>query len=123
MNSLERLTATVNFQETDRVPVVAPIFGHAAHLSGISMDKYLQDGALLAKAQIHAIDYYGYDMIFALMDVNVETEAVGSVLKYKNTIIPALNGTLSRQPQTSLRYRCPTLPVTVACQNCYVLRK
>ncbi len=84
MNSLERVMAAINFQETDRTPIIAPVFGHAAHLANISMDRYLQDGELLAKCQIQALEHYNYDAVFALMDVNVETEAMGSVLQYEH---------------------------------------
>ena len=38
MNSLERVSAAVNFRQTDRVPVIAQVFGHAAMLSGVSLD-------------------------------------------------------------------------------------
>ena len=30
MNSLQRVAATIQLQETDRVPVIAQVFGHAA---------------------------------------------------------------------------------------------
>jgi uroporphyrinogen decarboxylase len=33
---------------------------------------------------------YGYDTVFAVMDVNVETEAVGSVLRYRRNQYPAV---------------------------------
>ncbi len=84
MNSIERISAAINFIKTDRVPIVAPVFGHAAYLTGILLNKYLQDGEQLAQCQIKALEYYGYDAVFALMDVNVETEAMGSVLKYEH---------------------------------------
>ena len=83
MNSLERVIAAVRFCMTDRVPVVAQVFGHAAPLSGVALGDYVQDGELLARCQIQALEYYGYDAVFALMDVNVETEALGSVLSYQ----------------------------------------
>ena len=86
MNSLERVTAAINFQETDRTPVIAPVFGHAAHLANISLDRYLQDGELLARCQIEALKHYNYDAVFALMDVNVETEAMGSVLQFEQNV-------------------------------------
>lgn len=80
MNSLERVVAAIRFEETDRIPVIAPVFGHAAHLFGIQLSKYLKSGKLLAETQIKAREYYGYDTVFAFFDVNVETEAMGSVL-------------------------------------------
>jgi len=83
MNSLERIQAAVSFEKPDRVPVIAQVFGHAASLAGVPLGDYVRDGELLARCQIKALEHYGYDAVFALMDVNVETEAVGSVLTYR----------------------------------------
>jgi uroporphyrinogen decarboxylase len=83
MNSLERIVAAVQFQATDRVPVIAQVFGHAATLSGISLEDYVRDGETLARCQLQAWQHYGYDAVFSVMDTNVETEALGSILKYR----------------------------------------
>ena len=83
MNSIERIKAAVNFEAPDRVPVIAQVFGHAATLAGVALGDYVQDGDLLARCQIQALARYDYDAVFALMDVNVETEAVGSNLTYR----------------------------------------
>ncbi len=82
MNSIERVIAAVEFKKPDRVPVIAQVFGQSAVLAGIPLGEYLRKGELIAKCQIKALEYYGYDSVFALMDVNVETEAAGSVLNY-----------------------------------------
>ncbi len=83
MNSIERIKAAVDFQTPDRTPVIAQVFGHAATLAGVALGDYVRDGELLARCQIQALDQYGYDAVFALMDVGVETEAMGSVLTYR----------------------------------------
>lgn len=88
MNSIERITAAVNFEIPDRPPVIPQVFGHAAVLAGVPLDKYVQDGELLAKCQIKALERYNYDAVFALMDANVETEAAGSVLSYRENQYP-----------------------------------
>ena len=88
MNSIERIKASVNFETPDRTPVIAQVFGHAAVLANVPLGKYVQDGELLARCQIKALESYGYDAVFALMDVNVETEAVGSVLSYREYQYP-----------------------------------
>lgn len=90
MNSLQRVQAAVRFEETDRVPVVAQVFGHAAALSGVAVDKYVRDGGLLARCQLNALERYGYDAVFSVMDVSVETEAVGSVLRYPENQYPVV---------------------------------
>ena len=88
MNSLERVAATLSFRTPDRVPVMAQVFGHAATLAEVKLGDYVRDGALLARCQIHALEYYGYDAVFALMDVGVETEALGSTLTYRDNQYP-----------------------------------
>jgi uroporphyrinogen decarboxylase len=88
MNSLERIQAAVAFRTPDRTPVIPQVFGHAATLAGVALGDYVRDGALLAHCQLQALEYYDYDAVFALMDVNVETEAVGSVLTYRTDQYP-----------------------------------
>ncbi len=90
MNSIERITATVNGNSTDRVPVVAQVFGHAAAINDEKLGAYLRDGSTLARCQIAALERYGYDAVFALMDVSVETEAAGSVLTYFDDRYPVI---------------------------------
>ena len=45
--------------------------------------KYIRNGKVLANCQLQALEYYGYDAVFALMAVHVEAEAVGLVLDYR----------------------------------------
>lgn len=90
MNSFKRINAAVNFQKPDRVPVIAQVFGHAGVVSGVSLGEYVQDGRLLAECQLKALKRYGYDAVFALMDVCVETEALGSSLAYRSHQYPAV---------------------------------
>jgi uroporphyrinogen decarboxylase len=90
VNSLERVVAAVKFQSTDRVPVIAQVFGHAAALAGISLDDYVRHGETLARCQLNAWKQYGYDAVFSVMDANVETEAAGSVLKYRKDRYPVI---------------------------------
>jgi len=90
MNSLERIAATIQFQETDRVPVIAQVFGHAARLSGVPLDDYVCEGETLARCQLRALYRYSYDAVFSVMDANVETEAAGSVLRYPGNQYPVI---------------------------------
>lgn len=90
MNSMERFQAAVGFRQPDRIPVVAQVFGHAATLCDEPLHRYLQDGELLGRCQLTAWQQYGYDAVFALMDVSVETEAAGSSLRYFDAAYPAV---------------------------------
>ncbi len=90
MNSIERIKATIQFQKTDRVPVIAQVFGHASTFAGVNLREYISDGAVLARGQLRALEHYQYDAVFALMDVNVESEAVGSRLTYRENEYPVI---------------------------------
>jgi uroporphyrinogen decarboxylase len=82
MTSLERVLAVLDNKEPDRVPVIAQVFGHAATVSGQPLGDYVRSGRLLAECQMKAVELYGYDAVFAVMDTSVESEALGSRLVY-----------------------------------------
>ena len=88
MKSLERIQATVNFEQADRLPVIAQVFGHTAVIAGKTIRDYVTSGSELADCQIKALERYGYDAVFAVMDVNIETEALGSRLVYRSHDYP-----------------------------------
>jgi uroporphyrinogen decarboxylase len=85
-----RIRATLQGNACDRVPVFAQVFGHAAVTAGVPLQRYLTDGATLARCQLHALERYGYDAVFALMDVCVESEALGSRLNYRESLYPTI---------------------------------
>lgn len=88
MNGIERIQAAASFEATDRVPLVPVILGYAATLAGVPLERYLRDGEVLARCQVQAQRRYGYDVVFAFMDLSVETEAMGSTLKYHERQYP-----------------------------------
>lgn len=88
MNSLERIRAAVAFRETDRTPVIPQIFAHAAVLTGTSFRDYMSDGAVLARCQIAALKHYAGDAVFGFMDAGIETEAMGSELRFHDQQYP-----------------------------------
>ncbi|NEX17603.1 MAG: uroporphyrinogen decarboxylase [Halochromatium sp.] len=90
MTGAERIRAAVAFETPDQIPVIAQVFGHAATLAGVDLQDYLRDGQLLARCQLAARDRYDLDAVFALMDVGVETEALGSVLRYRPAGYPTV---------------------------------
>ena len=90
MNAIERITKAINFEIPDRTPVIPQILGHAAVISKVPLHEYLRDGELLARCQVNAFQRYRHDAVFALMDVCVETEALGSVLEYKKNYYPLI---------------------------------
>lgn len=82
MNGLERIAAALALKRGDRVPIIGQVFGHAAALAGVPLGDYVRNGETLAHCQLRAQARYGHDAVFALMDVAVETEAMGSRLRY-----------------------------------------
>ncbi|MCP4108965.1 MAG: uroporphyrinogen decarboxylase [Desulfobacteraceae bacterium] len=90
MNSIERITAAVTFQKSDRIPVIAQIFGHSALISGHNLSEYVNSGEIAAKCQINALKRYGYDAVFAIFDTCIETEAAGSHILYREDLYPAV---------------------------------
>lgn len=90
MTGAERLQAAIAFRTPDRLPVLAQVFGHAAALAGVELRDYLRDGELFARCQLAARDHYDLDAVFALMDANVETEALGSQLRYRQSGYPTI---------------------------------
>lgn len=79
---------TVLKRKTERVPVIPQVFGHAAFMNKVPLTDYLKDGRILAECQIRAMETYGYDAVFAMMDVNVEAEAMGAKLVYRERFYP-----------------------------------
>ncbi len=71
MTSIERIKAVLENKMPDRVPVIAQVFGHTATVAGYPLCDYVQSGNLLAECQIKALEFYGYDAVFAVMDTSV----------------------------------------------------
>ena len=88
MNSLERIALTMKFRKPDRLPVIPQILGHTATLLNVPLSDYCRNGEILAKCQLHALDYYQHDAILAIMDVGVEAEALGAKLEYRGEQYP-----------------------------------
>ncbi|MGD0818624.1 MAG: uroporphyrinogen decarboxylase family protein [Methanomassiliicoccales archaeon] len=97
MRPFELVLRTVQFKPTDRVPVIPQIFGHAALCNQVPLSKYLKDGRVLADCQIRAAERYRSDAVFGLMDVNVECEALGSELVYRENNYPYIKSAPLRE--------------------------
>ena len=90
MNGLERMLAAVRFTPGDRPPVAPQLFGHAARWCGIPLRDYVQDGALMADCQLRTQAHYGHDAVFAFMDFGLESEAIGSRLRFYDAQYPEI---------------------------------
>jgi uroporphyrinogen decarboxylase len=73
MNGYQRITAALNGERPDRVPVMLHNFMMAAHEAGVSMRQFRTDPEALARSFIQAVETYGYDGI--LVDIDTATLA------------------------------------------------
>ena len=106
MTGLARILAAVRCGRP-RIPAVPQIFGHAARASGVPLRRYLTDPAVLARCQVAAMEGYGTDAVFALFDANVETEALGSRLRYPRDSYPTVERFILEQASAVTRLQVP----------------
>jgi uroporphyrinogen decarboxylase len=90
MDSLERIRRTLAFLPCDHPPVIAQVFAHAALARGRSVGDYLSSVAVAAACQIEAQAHYGYDAVFAVLDLTLEAEAAGAEVQFRQGIYPAV---------------------------------
>ncbi len=77
MNGYERITAALNGEKPDKVPVMLHNFMLAAREYKITMDQYRNDPKLIAECFIAAVDRYKYDGILVDIDTVTLAGAVG----------------------------------------------
>ena len=90
MTGMQRLEAALCLGVGSRVPVIPQVFAFTAKLCGTPFMEYLTSGETLARCQLQAQAHYGYDAVFGVMDVSVETEAVGSKLCFRDNYYPSV---------------------------------
>ncbi len=117
MNGLERMLAAVRFTPGDRPPVAPQLFGHAARWCGVPLRDYVQDGALMADCQLRTQARYGHDAVFAFMDFGLESEAIGSRLRFYEEQYPEITDYVLPPGPTRGSCACPTRVPTGACPN------
>lgn len=82
VTSLERVIAAMMFQEADRVPVVPLLLGAARRVVGISYPEWSTEPEKAAQAILQAQELFGYDALFAALDLSVEAEGFGAKIVY-----------------------------------------
>ena len=90
MTGMERMEAALRFDAASETPVIPQVFGFTAKMCGVPLDDYVRSGETLARCQLKAQERFGYDAVFGVMDVSVETEAVGSSLTYRADQYPTV---------------------------------
>ena len=82
MTSIERMTAALNHQEADRVPVYPIMSGVVRKLVGASYKDWATNADICAESYIKAAEQFDIDCIVTLIDLSVECTAWGQELIY-----------------------------------------
>jgi uroporphyrinogen decarboxylase len=90
MTGMQRVKAALAFDALRGTPVIPQVFGFTAKMCGVPLADYLKSGDTVARCQLKARQRLGYDAVFGVMDVSVETEAVGSALCYRADHYPSV---------------------------------
>lgn len=88
MTSLERTLAVLSGRLPDRVPVALHNFLMAARLAGQPLPIGLQDGDLLAEAQVAAWRVFGHDVLLVESGTTAMAEALGCDAHYPEDAAP-----------------------------------
>jgi MtaA/CmuA family methyltransferase len=89
MTSIERVQATIELRQPDRVPVDLHNFQPAVYATGLPMREVLQDGGLLAEAMLKAWHEFGHDMILLENGTACNAQACGVEVIYREDVAPA----------------------------------
>jgi uroporphyrinogen-III decarboxylase len=77
MNGMERLSAAINGEPADRIPVFCNLLDQGAKEMGLPLSEYYSRGELVAEAQLRMREKYGYDCVWSLFYVGKEAELMG----------------------------------------------
>ena len=77
MTGMERLTAAINGQEADRIPVFCNLLDQGAGELGLPLQEYYARGERVAEAQLRLRAKFGYDNVWSLFYVGKEAELLG----------------------------------------------
>lgn len=107
MTSLDIVLESLNLGHPSRIPVVPLVGIHSAKLARISVSDALRDGEKMAKAELFALNRYGYDGIFPFMDLTVEAEAMGCEIYEREGEIPAVAKPIVKEPENIEKLEVP----------------
>jgi uroporphyrinogen decarboxylase len=89
MNSIERVSLTLQHTEPDRVPVSLPNFMVSARLMGAtSFADFFRDGDAMAEGQIAAWKRFGHDMVILENGTAALADACGVHVAYQSDTAP-----------------------------------
>jgi uroporphyrinogen-III decarboxylase len=77
MTGMERLTAAINGQAADSIPIFCNLLDQGAKELGLPLEDYYARGEHVAEAQLRMREKYGYDNLWSLFYVGKEAELLG----------------------------------------------
>jgi len=90
MNGKEIIYAAFHRRRTPRTPWVPFVGCHGGKLIGVSADKYLRSGELIAKGLKRAYSLYRPDGLPVMFDLQVEAEVLGCALHWAEDTPPSV---------------------------------
>jgi len=88
MKSKQRVTATLNFNKPDKVPIALYEVLVAAKMVNRKFKEVFLDGKLLAKSRLLAYEEFGQDIIDIETGIATGAEACGCLVEYPDDAIP-----------------------------------
>jgi MtaA/CmuA family methyltransferase len=90
MTPIERIRASLNFKEPDRVPLVPFSMTFSAKFAKIPYSVFCKSGEAMAEAQIKAVREFGWDGVTTCSDVARFAEPLGAKVNYPEDDVPRL---------------------------------
>lgn len=104
---LERVRATLNGKQADRVPICPILHTMSTRLVGRSIGEYATDPRIMAECVLAAYRAFGYDGIQLSLGVAAEAEALGSRTRQPEDGLPAVIAPLIQEPADLAHLRLP----------------
>ena len=94
---MDRVRSVIQFQKTDRPPVIPELIAVTATMAGVSPKEYVRSGQLISECQLDARRKIGHDALFAMADLCVEAEAVGCATHFPEDNYPYIKDIVIRE--------------------------
>jgi MtaA/CmuA family methyltransferase len=90
MNAKERVLAMLDGKPVDHLPLMPITMMFAADLAGVRYRDYAADHRVLAEAQAHVAESFGFDYVSAISDPARETADLGGAVEWFDDQPPAI---------------------------------
>ena len=84
MTSMQRVLATLEFQEPDRVPLFLLVSLHGARELGLTIREYFSRAENVFEGQVRLRAKYGHDCLYAFFHAPLEVEAWGGEVVFRD---------------------------------------